>query len=126
MQISFNWLKEYIDLELNAYELQELMTKAGVTVEHVQATNKGIEKVVTAKVLEKMKHPNAEKLSICQVTTDGQTTMQVVCGAPNVAAGQTVAFALPGAHLPDGIKIKKAKLRGGIQRYDLFVKRIGY
>lgn len=112
MQISFNWLKEYIDLELSAYELQELMTKAGVTVEHVQATNKGIEKVVTAKVLEKMKHPNAEKLSICQVTTDGQTTMQVVCGAPNVAAGQTVAFALPGAHLPDGIKIKKAKLRG--------------
>lgn len=112
MQISFNWLKEYVDIEISVTELQERMTKAGVTVEHVEPTNKGIEKVVTAKVLEKIKHPDAEKLSVCQVTTDGETTMQVVCGAPNVAAGQIVAFALPGAHLPEGVKIKKAKLRG--------------
>ncbi len=112
MQVSFNWLKEYVDIDITVTELQELMTKAGVTVEHVEATNKGVDKVVTAKVLEKSKHPDAEKLSICQVTTDGENVLQVVCGAPNVAAGQIVAFALPGASLPGGVKIKKAKLRG--------------
>ena len=112
MQVSFNWLKEYVDIDITVTELQELMTKAGVTIEHVEPTNKGVTKVVTAKVLEKVKHPDAEKLSICQVTTDGETTMQVVCGAPNVAAGLVIPFALPGATLPGGVKIKKAKLRG--------------
>ncbi|MBR6756721.1 MAG: phenylalanine--tRNA ligase subunit beta [Peptococcaceae bacterium] len=112
MQISYNWLKELVDIEISADELAEVMTRAGVAVEHVIPTNKGVTGVVVAKVLEKEKHPEADKLNICQVTTDGENKIQVVCGAPNVAAGQTIAFATVGATLPDGVKIKKAKLRG--------------
>lgn len=112
MQVSFNWLKEFVDIAISPLELAEVMTGAGVTVEHVEATNKGVEKVVVAKVLSKEKHPDAEKLSLCQVTTDGENTIQVVCGAPNVAAGLVVPFAMIGAKLPGGLNISATKLRG--------------
>lgn len=112
MQVSYRWLKELVDIELSAQELAEKMTRSGVVVEHVIPTNKGVEGVVVARVLEKVKHPEADKLSICQVTTDGENKIQVVCGAPNVAAGLVIPFATVGASLPEGMKIKKAKLRG--------------
>lgn len=112
MQVSYNWLKEYVEIDLSPEKLADVMTRAGVAVEHVIATNQGVSGVVTAKVLTKEKHPEADKLSLCTVTCDGQEAIQVVCGAPNVASGQIIPFATVGAHLPEGIKIKKAKLRG--------------
>jgi len=112
MQVSFNWLKEYVDIDICPEELADKLTNAGVAVENIEYLNKGIKNVVVARVLEAEKHPNAEKLSLCQVTTDGENRFQVVCGAPNVRAGQKVPFALIGARLPGNFKIKKAKLRG--------------
>lgn len=110
MKVSVNWLKDYVDLEgLAINELSNGLSLAGLEVEGIEATQK-VEGVVTAKVLAKEKHPNADKLNVCSVT-DGSETFSVVCGAPNVETGQTVAFAKIGAKLP-GINIKAAKIRG--------------
>lgn len=111
MQVSYNWLKEYVDIDLSAEQLAEVMTRAGVAVEHVIPTNKGVSGVVAALVLDKTPVPDTH-LNLCHVTTDGENNIQVVCGAPNVAAGQKIPFATVGAKLPGDIKIKKAKLRG--------------
>lgn len=112
MQVSFKWLQEYVDIDITPEELAEKLTNAGVTVDEIEYLNKGIEGVVVAKVLTVQKHPNADKLSLCQVTTDNENVYQVVCGAPNVRDGQIVPFALVGANLPGNVKIKKVKLRG--------------
>ncbi|MGI6225790.1 MAG: phenylalanine--tRNA ligase subunit beta [Peptococcales bacterium] len=112
MKVSYKWLKEYVDIDISPEELADRLTHAGVAVESVEHLNKGISHVVVGKVLNAEKHPNAEKLSLCQVTTDGTNNFQVVCGAPNVRTGQKIPFALVGAELPGGVKIKKAKLRG--------------
>ena len=112
MQVSYNWLKEYVDIDITAAELAELITRAGVEVDQVVATNKGVEGVFVAKVLECVAHPDSDHLHLCQVTTDGENKTQVVCGASNIAAGQKVPFAVVGANLPDGVHIKEAKLRG--------------
>lgn len=112
MNISFKWLKDYIDIDITPEELAEKLTSRGIAVEKVEYLNKGITKVVVAKVLEAKKHPDADKLNLCKVTTNGEDEIQVVCGAKNVRTGLTVAFAMVGATLPEGVKIKKAKLRG--------------
>jgi len=112
MKVSFKWLQEYVDIDITPEELADKLTNAGVTVEYIEHLNKGLTGVVVGEVLEAVKHPNAEKLSLCQVTTGGDNHFQVVCGAPNVRTGQRVPFALVGAELPGGLKIKKAKLRG--------------
>lgn len=110
MKISLNWLKNYINIDdLSVKELADGITLAGLEVEGMEVTEP-VSGVVTAKVLEKVKHPNADKLNLCTVT-DGSETMQIVCGAPNVEKGQTVALAKLGAKLP-GITIKPAKIRG--------------
>ena len=111
MQVSYNWLKDYVDIDLTADQLAEVMTRAGVAVEHVIPTNKGVSGVIAALVLDKTPVPDTH-LNLCHVTTDGENNIQVVCGAPNVAAGQKIPFATVGAELPGGIKIKNAKLRG--------------
>ena len=111
MQVSYNWLKEYVDIDLSADKLAEVMTRAGVAVEHVIPTNKGVSGVIAALVLDKTPVPDTH-LNLCHVTTDGENNIQVVCGAPNVAAGQKIPFATVGAELPGGVKIKNAKLRG--------------
>ncbi|KJS87956.1 MAG: phenylalanyl-tRNA synthetase subunit beta [Peptococcaceae bacterium BICA1-8] len=112
MKVSFKWLQEYVDIDITPEELADRLTNAGVTVEYIEHLNKGVAGVVVGEVLEVVKHPNAEKLSLCQVTTDGDNHFQVVCGAPNVRTGQKIPFALVGAELPGGLKIKQAKLRG--------------
>lgn len=112
MLVSYNWLKEYVDIEQSAYELAEIITRAGVEIGGVEPTNKGVSGVVVAKVLTCEDHPDSDHLHLCTVTTDGENSIQVVCGAPNIAQGQTVMFAQVGAELPGGFKIKKAKLRG--------------
>lgn len=111
MKISYNWLKEHLPLEMSAKDLAEHLLRLGFEVAAIQSTGPKFTGVVVAKVLAKDKHPNADKLAVC-VVDDGAQKWNVVCGAPNVAAGQTIAFARIGAVLPGNFKIAKAKLRG--------------
>lgn len=112
MNLSINWLKQYIDLsDMTTAELAEAITKSGVEVDHIHPPILNDDHVVVGYVKECGKHPNADKLNLCQVDV-GDETLQIVCGAPNVKAGQYVVVAKPGAKLPGGLKIKRAKLRG--------------
>ncbi|WCK53747.1 phenylalanine--tRNA ligase subunit beta [Aneurinibacillus sp. Ricciae_BoGa-3] len=112
MKVSYNWLSQYIDLSgISPEELAERLTRSGVEVDAVEVLNKGITNVVVGFVKEKEKHPNADKLNVCQVDVGTGEMLQIVCGAPNVAAGQKVPVAVVGAHLPNDVKIKRAKLR---------------
>ncbi|MFX3674532.1 MAG: phenylalanine--tRNA ligase subunit beta [Paenisporosarcina sp.] len=112
MLVSIKWLAEYIDTKgLAPADLAEKITRSGIEVDAVIDRSHGMTNVVVGHVLERVKHPEADKLSICQVDV-GEEVTQIICGAPNVAAGQKVIVARPGAVLPGGMKIKKAKLRG--------------
>ena len=112
MRVPFSWLREYCDPGLSAEEVAELLSMRAVEVERVaRAGAPSPEGFVIGRVLSAEPHPNADRLTVCEVDTgDGSRT--IVCGAPNVAAGQTVAVALPGAVLPGGQELGKAKLRG--------------
>lgn len=119
MQISLNWLKEFIDIPLSAEELSVKLTGAGLEVESVEKVEEikgGLEGIVIGKVLTCQKHPDADKLSITTVDIGNGEPSQIVCGAPNVAAGQTVVVATVGAMLypssGEPFQIKKAKIRG--------------
>ncbi len=113
MLVSVNWLSQYIDLnDIDPKELAEKITRTGIEVESVNilsdATN-----VVIGYVEDRVQHPNADKLSVCQVNVGGEDgVVQIVCGAKNVAKGQKIIVAKPGAVLPGNFKIKKSKLRG--------------
>jgi len=112
MKISLDWLAEYVDLSgLEPAELADRLTMSTAEVEGLEQVGGGMDGVVTARVLRVMPHPNAEKLVLADVD-DGNGELRVVCGAPNLAEGQTVPLARVGAHLPDGTKIKKGKIRG--------------
>jgi phenylalanyl-tRNA synthetase beta chain len=119
MKISYNWLKDYLDFEQTPDEVADILTLTGLEVEEVYKSGSDLTGVVVGKVLTSEKHPNADKLSICTVNT-GSETVQIICGAPNVAAGQTVAVATVGSTLPlilpDGsnLVIRKSKIRGEI------------
>ena len=111
MKISLDWLSEYVDLQgLSVEQLSDLLTFAGVEVEEIEVSEIH-DKVVVAEVVSKAQHPNADKLTVCQVN-HGSGTSQIVCGAKNFNEGDRVPLALPGAVLPSGLKIKKGKLRG--------------
>jgi len=113
MKVSYQWLSQYVDIEdISPQELAEKLTRSGVAVDIVEQVNPPLEKIVIGYVTEREQHPNAEKLSLCQVDAGTGETLQIICGAANVAKGQKVPVALVGAKLPDGMKIKKAKLRG--------------
>jgi phenylalanyl-tRNA synthetase beta chain len=113
MKISLNWLKEYIDLSnISTDEIVSHLTMSGLEVEDVVDQNKIYQKFIVGLVKETEKHPNADKLSVCKVF-DGKNELQVICGAPNVQAGQKVVFAPIGTLIPNGdFEIKKAKIRG--------------
>jgi len=118
MKISYNWLKQYIDTELSPRQVSEILTNTGLEVEgleEVQSVKGGLVGVVIGEVLSCEKHPDADKLTVCTVNLGDGEPVQIVCGAPNVAAGQKVPVATVGAKLwPDeqGFTIKKAKIRG--------------
>ncbi|MCE1190292.1 MAG: phenylalanine--tRNA ligase subunit beta [Ignavibacteria bacterium] len=113
MKISLKWLQDYIDLsDISPAKLENLLTMAGLEVETMEDLSGKLQGFVVAHVQEHTKHPNADKLSVCKIF-DGTEVRQVVCGAPNVAAGQKVVLALPGTIIPsNGMTIGKAKLRG--------------
>ncbi|MGE8206363.1 phenylalanine--tRNA ligase subunit beta [Heyndrickxia sp. NPDC080065] len=113
MFVSYKWLQEYVDLNgISAEELADKITRSGIEVEGVEHKASTIKGVVVGHVLECEKHPNADKLNKCLVDLGAEAPVQIICGAKNVAKGQKVAVAIPGAVLPGNFKIKKSKLRG--------------
>lgn len=118
MNISYNWLKEYIQIDESPEELSVILTDLGLEIggiEKKESIKGGLEGLVVGEVLERWQHPNADKLSCTKVNVGGAEPLSIVCGAPNVAAGQKVVVATIGTVLysgDDSFKIKKSKLRG--------------
>lgn len=113
MRVSYKWLKSLVDISTEPRTLADALTMRGVVVDEVERVTSPLKDVVVAEVLEVARHPNADKLTLCRVST-GQALYSVVCGAPNVRAGSRYPFALVGSVLPDGTKIKRAKIRGEV------------
>jgi phenylalanyl-tRNA synthetase beta chain len=112
MRVPYNWLREYCDPGMEPAALADRLVMTGTEVERLDTVGPPAgEGFVVGKVLKCEKHPKADRLSACMVDT-GDGERPIVCGAPNVAAGQTVAVALPGARMPNGERLRKAKLRG--------------
>src|SRR3954470_6931193 len=110
MKFSENWLRTFISTPLTSRELADALTMGGIEVEALEPAAPAFDKVIVAEVIAVEKHPDADRLTVCQVNTGGGT-LQVVCGAPNVRAGIRVPLAQVGAQLP-GLTIKQAKVRG--------------
>jgi len=111
MKVSLNWLKDYVDIQTQVKDLAHLLTMAGLEVEGVHSVGAGLEQVVVAEIVSVRKHPNADRLILVETKT-GRGTLPIVCGATNIRAGQRVPLALVGARLPNGVEIKKSKIRG--------------
>ncbi len=119
MRVPLPWLREYCDPDLDVQQIEERLTMTGTKVEAIHRHGvPSADGFVVGRVLEAEQHPDADRLKVCRVDlgnangSDPAGPATIVCGAPNVAAGQTVAVALPGATMPDGTKLKQAKLRG--------------
>jgi len=112
MNISYNWLKEYIDIDLHPEDLAEKLTNAGLETVIVETAPEFFESILVGHVVSREKHPDADKLSICMIDLGQGEPQQIICGAPNIDVGQKVPVATIGTTFPDGMKIKKAKLRG--------------
>ncbi|MDX9904944.1 MAG: phenylalanine--tRNA ligase subunit beta, partial [Bacteroidales bacterium] len=118
MKISYSWLREYLDFDAGVEELSTILTDLGLEVEGIEeweSIRGGMQGVVIGKVLTCERHPDADRLSVTTVDAGGPEPLQIVCGAPNVAAGQVVAVALPGAMVFSGeerFEIKRSKIRG--------------
>jgi phenylalanyl-tRNA synthetase beta chain len=113
MRLPLFWLHDYCDPGLDPFALGTRLAMTGTEVERVHTHGvTALEHFVVGKVLSAERHPDADRLTVCSVETGDGEPSQIVCGAPNVAAGQTVAVARPGAVLPDGTRLKRAKLRG--------------
>ena len=110
MIVSIDWLKEFVDIIETPEELSDLLSSVGLEAEYNDQFIE-IKGVIIGKVLSTDSHPNADRLKVC-VVNDGENNFQVVCGAPNVKEGQTIAYAKVGSILPGGFKLKKIKLRG--------------
>ncbi|MGI9553708.1 MAG: phenylalanine--tRNA ligase subunit beta, partial [Thermodesulfobacteriota bacterium] len=119
MLVPLSWLKEYVEIDIPPEELGEMLTMAGLELEALHYRGKEIDNIIVARITEVRKHPNADRLSLCEVT-DGTNSYNIVCGADNMKANDVVALAPIGAKLPptekfpDGLKIKKTKIRGEV------------
>lgn len=112
MKVPVQWLKDYVNIDINGKELGDRLTLSGSKVEEVIVSGDNIKNVVTGKILKIEPHPDAEKLVICQLEVGLDEPVQIVTGANNMKEGDIVPAALHGAELPNGMKIKKGKLRG--------------
>src|ERR671911_1691877 len=113
MRLPLLWLHDYCDPGLEPFDLATRLALTGTEVERVHTHGvTALEHFVVGKVLSVERHPDADRLTVCMVETGDGEPSQIICGAPNVAAGQTVAVARPGAVMPDGTRLKRAKLRG--------------
>ena len=112
MKIAESWLREWVDPDLKTEELGHQLTMLGHEVDGIEFEGVGIADVVIAEVVECGKHPDADKLSVCKVSDGGSELIDIVCGAPNVRQGMKTPLAKPGVKLPNGMKLRKAKIRG--------------
>lgn len=115
MKVSLKWIQEFVDVKEYFQKPQDLaviLTSAGLEVESVEIQAKKFQHVVIGSIIEKKQHPDADKLSVCQVSTGNGVVHQIVCGAKNHKEGDNVVVALPGAELPNGMSIGQTKLRG--------------
>jgi phenylalanyl-tRNA synthetase beta chain len=112
MKFFVNWLREFVDLPKNPEEIAELLTRAGIETKKIETRGTNIDKVVVSQITASSRHPNADRLTVCDVDDGSGTKRQIVCGATNYKVGDKVPLALPGAKLPNGIEIRKSKLRG--------------
>lgn len=113
MKVSLNWLKEYVDIRMDLKELIHLLTMGGLEVESATPTGQGFEKVIVAEIESIRRHPNADRLCLVKVKTSAER-FSIVCGATNIREGQKVPLALIGARLPNGVQIKRSKIRGEV------------
>ena len=111
MKVSLNWLRDYVDIKVSTPELVHLLTMAGLEVERATPVGEGFEKVIVAEVGSLRKHPSADRLTLVKAKTDRET-YSIVCGATNLKEGDRVPLALAGARLPNGVEIRKSKIRG--------------
>lgn len=114
MKIPFKWLKDYVDIDISAKELGDRLTLSGSKLEEIIVSGAEIDKVVTGKIEEIRKHPDADKLSICQVNIGEKENIQIVTAATNIKENDIIPVALHGSTLHGGMKIKKGKLRGEV------------
>jgi phenylalanyl-tRNA synthetase beta chain len=112
MKFSVNWLREFVDLPEDPTEIADLLTRAGVETENIETRGAKIEQVIVSQIIASSRHPNADRLSVCEVEDGSGAKRQIVCGATNYKVGDKVPLALPGAKLPNGLEIRKSKLRG--------------
>ena len=112
MKFSINWLREFIELPPNVDELASLLTLAGIEIEGIEKRGANFDQVIVAQITASSQHPNADRLSVCQVDDGSGKPRQIVCGAKNYKVNDKVPLALPGAVLPNDLKIKSSKLRG--------------
>ena len=111
MKVSLDWIKDYVEIRMELKDLVNLLTMAGLEVEEAVSVGEGFEKVVVAEIQSIRRHPQADRLSLVEVKTDREN-ISIVCGATNIKEGQKVPLALVGARLPNGIQIKRSKIRG--------------
>ena len=116
MKISEAWLRSWINPPLNTGELARQLTMAGLEVDAITPAAAAFHTVIVAKVLETRPHPQADRLSLCQVDAGNGETLSIVCGAANVRPGLMVALAKIGAHLPNNLVIKETRLRGELSQ----------
>ncbi|WP_454785669.1 phenylalanine--tRNA ligase subunit beta [Legionella sp. WA2024007413] len=116
MKLSKLWLREWVDYSLTEQELASQLTMAGLEVDAVSPVAGEFTRVIVAEVLSTKPHPNADKLTVCEVNANTDKPLQIVCGASNVRAGLKVALAMIGARLPGGFNIKESKLRGELSQ----------
>jgi phenylalanyl-tRNA synthetase beta chain len=112
MKFSVNWLREFVDLPKNPADIAELLTRAGIEIKNIETRGANIENVVVSQITASSRHPNADRLTVCEVDDGSGTKRQIVCGATNYKIGDKVPLALPGAKLPNGTEIRKSILRG--------------
>ncbi len=112
MRFSLNWLRQWVPTDLDAESVADRLTAAGLEVDDFEAVGEGLDGVVVAEITDCQSHPNADRLKVCEVEFGGDGPVSIVCGAPNARVGLKAPLATVGTCLPNGLKIKPAKLRG--------------
>ena len=112
MKIAESWLRQWVNPEMDGESLAHQLTMLGHEVDSVDIDGAGLTGVIVGEVLDVAKHPDADRLSVCQVSAGDGDPLEIVCGAPNVVAGMKTPLARPGVTLPNGLKLRKSKIRG--------------
>src|SRR6059036_3059928 len=108
MKFSVNWLREFVDLPKNPEEIAELLTRAGIETKNIETRGANIDKVIVSQITATSCHPNADRLTVCEVDDGSGTKRQIVCGATNYKVGDKVPLALPGESCPTALRFEKA------------------